>query len=540
MLRKFLITGFLLPVLAAAGLAQAPGASDTTQIQPLGNTNITQVRVVSHSISAINYRNRSNTRVDFNGTNLAPSAKGEAKVNSRTGQTQIDTKFEHLVEARSFGPQFLTYVLWAVTPEGRANNLGEVIPNHDGKVEMKASTNLQSFGLIVTAEPYFAVSRPSDMIVLENVAREDTKGSEVPIQAKFEAQDRADYAVNVPVSQLPAVAADRKTPLQLLEARNALTMARASGAEQYAPEAYQRAQSALDRAESDRGDSKALHTAARAATQSAEDARLLTIQRRQEQQRVATQQQASAAQLQAQVAQQQADLARQQADFQKTQAEISAQQRAAAEQQRQQAVQQQQAMANQAQNAERRAAAAEQNQEQMRARLRDQLNQVLQTRDTARGLIVNMNDVLFDTGRATLKPDAKLRLAKVAGIIEAYPDLHLQIEGYTDNTGTAQINQVLSERRAATVRDYLIAQGVPVNNVVARGFGEENPVASNDSPAGRQQNRRVDLVVSGDSIGNEVGMNAGSGGGISGATGSTSTGSVTDPTAPGAMGRRQQ
>jgi hypothetical protein len=129
-----------------------------------------------------------------------------------------------------------------------------------------------------------------------------------------------------------------------------------------------------------------------------------------------------------------------------------------------------------------------------------QLNQVLQTKDSARGLIINMSDVLFDLNRATLKPGAQLRLAKVAGIIQAYPDLRLQIEGFTDSTGAADYNQKLSEKRAQTVRDFLVSQGVNQANISAKGFGEENPVASNDTAAGRQMNRRVDLVVSGESI----------------------------------------
>ncbi|HEX8927186.1 MAG TPA: OmpA family protein, partial [Terriglobales bacterium] len=143
----------------------------------------------------------------------------------------------------------------------------------------------------------------------------------------------------------------------------------------------------------------------------------------------------------------------------------------------------------------------EQEREQMRARLLQQLNQVLQTRDTARGLIVNMSDVLFDFGKATLRPGARLRLAKVAGIIQAYPDLKLQVEGHTDAIGSDQFNQELSERRAAAVRDFLVQEGVPINNVSAQGYGKKDPVASNTTAEGRQMNRRVDLVVSGAAIG---------------------------------------
>jgi len=137
----------------------------------------------------------------------------------------------------------------------------------------------------------------------------------------------------------------------------------------------------------------------------------------------------------------------------------------------------------------------------LRQRLQQQLNTILQTRDTARGLIVNMSDVLFDTNRYTLKPGAREKLAKVSGILLAYPGLKVQVEGYTDSTGTPDYNQHLSEQRAMTVRDYLVGQGINMNSVTAQGFGPNEPVASNATAAGRQQNRRVQMVVSGEPIG---------------------------------------
>jgi outer membrane protein OmpA-like peptidoglycan-associated protein len=205
-------------------------------------------------------------------------------------------------------------------------------------------------------------------------------------------------------------------------------------------------------------------------------------------QAAAQQQQAAslAAQQQAQAEADAARLAAQQAGQQNAELQqqktIAEQQAAAAEQARQQAVQQK---------------------EEMRARLLAQLNQVLQTKDTARGLIVSMPDVLFDFGKYTLKPEARERLARISGIVLAYPDLHLQIEGYTDSIGSDQYNQTLSEERAGTVRDYLVSSGVSINNVVAQGFGKADPVADNSTAAGRKLNRRVDMVVSGDVIGKE-------------------------------------
>jgi outer membrane protein OmpA-like peptidoglycan-associated protein len=231
----------------------------------------------------------------------------------------------------------------------------------------------------------------------------------------------------------------------------------------------------------------------------------------------------------AQQAQQQAELNAQQEQQQREAAELSAKQereaaerakaealetqrqadaaRQQAEAARQAALDQQQALAaqaeaarQQAQTAEQRAMAAEQDKEKARQQLLVQLNEVLQTRDTARGLIVNMSDVLFDVDKATLKPGARVRLAKVAGILQTYPELKLQLEGYTDSTGSLEHNQTLSERRAMAVRDFLISQGVSSASITAQGFGPSNPVATNNTREGRQMNRRVDLVVSGESI----------------------------------------
>jgi len=223
----------------------------------------------------------------------------------------------------------------------------------------------------------------------------------------------------------------------------------------------------------------------------------------------ATQAQAAAqAQAERQAAAQQAsdEQARAQAEAQqRQQAELAAQQQAQqaqqAQLQAQQAQQQTQLAQQQAQAAQQQAQQAESDRQQMRARLLEQLNQVLETRDTARGLIVSMPDVLFDTGSANLKPTAKERLAKVAGILIAYPDIRVEIDGYTDSTGSDAFNMQLSEQRSESVRSYLSSQGVSQNVITTQGFGESNPIASNDTASGRQQNRRVELVVSGESIG---------------------------------------
>ncbi len=524
-MRRFVTAGLFLASLSLGSFTLA--AQDVApNVTPMEQTPVYRVNVVSRSVQAVNYRHRNgSTKIDFRGTSLMPDGSGEAKVDSKAGRYQINAEFKDLRNPNYYGPEYLTYVLWAVTPEGRPVNLGEVVPNDKHEVRTQVTTSLQAFGMIVTAEPYFAVTRPSNVTVLENEIRKDTKGWEQAVNASYDATEKGEYTVDLASNQLPAsnlsLEQRRKTPLTLLEARNAVAIAQATGAEQYAPRALARAQSFLDRGEDylrEKQSSSEIGTVARGATQAAEDARILSI-RRKEDARVRAEQEA--AQERTQQAQQQAVIEQGKAQDARAQAMEAQQERQAAEQAkaealqaqrqaeaaRQAALEQQQALAAQAQTAqaqaqtaEQRAQAAEQEKEAMRQRLLTQLNQVLETRDSARGLIVNMSDVLFDVNQSTLRPGAKIRLAKVAGIVQAYPDLKLQIEGYTDSTGSAEHNQELSERRAAAVRDFLVSQGVSLNNVYAQGFGPENPVASNGTPQGRQMNRRVDLVVNGESI----------------------------------------
>lgn len=514
---------------------QGPGSQLT--ITPMQNTPTYRVNVTSRTTNAVDYRHRAgSTKVEMKGTDLSPQITGDAKVDSKAGRLEINTSLDHMKPATTFGPQYLTYVLWAITPAGRPMNLGEILPNDDGKVDLHSTTDLQSFGLIVTAEPYFAVTRPSNMVVAENIIHYGTKGWEQPITAQYEALNRNEYTVDINAAQLPATSADKKkVPLELLEARNAVAIAKAEGADQYAPDVFQKAKDFLAKGEDylNRKQSKsAIGTVARYAAQQAEDARVIAIRKRAEEKAAAERQrlqdQEAAARQQAEQSAQRAEEARARADAeaqQREQAEQTAEQqrlaaeqaqqaalqaaqeRAAAEQARQQAIaeqqrlqQQQQQLQQQVQQAQNAAQQAEMEREQTRQRLTQQLNRVLQTQDTARGLIVNMSDVLFDFNKATLKPGARERLAKVAGIILAYPDLKLQVEGYTDNIGSEQYNMQLSEKRAQAVQQYLASEGVNPANITARGFGESAPVASNATAAGRQQNRRVELVVNGEAI----------------------------------------
>jgi outer membrane protein OmpA-like peptidoglycan-associated protein len=491
-----------------------------------------RVSVFARTAKAVNYRHRGgSTMVDFRGTELMPAVAGHAKVDGKAGRLAISVELTHLPAASSLGGQYLTYVLWAITPEGRSVNLGEILPSDGGKDKIDVTTDLQAFGMIVTAEPYYAVIRPSNKVVAENVIRQETKGFEEPIDAKFDVLEGSQYTIDVPADQLPATQASGNVPLDLLEARNAVAIAKAAGAQQYAADSLTKAEDMLQRAEDylQRKQGRTpIGTAARGATQMAEDARVLTLRRKEQErldaERRAQQEAQAKAEADAEASRQRADQAQAQSDEDaRKRAEAEAAQATAQQQQAAALAAQQQAQAEadaarlakqqadqQTALAQQQAAAADQarqqavqQKEEMRARLLAQLNSVLQTKDTARGLIVSMPDVLFDFGKYTLKPEARERLARISGIVLAYPDLHLQIEGYTDSIGSDAYNQTLSEERAATVRDYLVSSGVSINNVVAQGFGKTDPVADNSTAAGRKLNRRVDMVVSGDVIGKQ-------------------------------------
>ncbi len=537
---KFFVTVFsILSLLALAFLpaaaqqgAQQPQSAQQPQGAQSGNViNIS----VSRTVPTVNYLSRGgSTKIDFLGTALLPRGTGEAKVQSKGGAITIEAKFEGLADPNTFGPAYLVYVLWAITPEGRANNLGQL--RLDGtKSKLSVTTRLQTFGMIVTAEPYFAVSFPSEDVILANDVRPDTKGGVAPVQANFELLQRGKYAS----MNLTPLEGGSNVPLDLLQARNALRIAQMQGAEKYAPESFAKAQQALASAEDyqKRKQKNSVVTTARAAVQAAEDSRTIAV-KRQEDERIANQQRSEAEQTaaakaaqgaearqRAQAEQQKAEAEMQQASAEKQKA-IAEQQKAVAEQQKaaaerasaadaqarteaekaQAAAEQAKAAAQaDAQRQQEAAAQAEREKQELRAKLLAQFNKVLPTRDTARGLVVNMGDVLFDTAKSNLRPAALVALARLSGVVLNYPSLHLDIEGHTDSTGSVNFNQTLSEKRANAVRDFLITQGLSADSLTATGLGQNNPVASNSTAAGRQQNRRVEIVVSGEVIGAKIG-----------------------------------
>jgi outer membrane protein OmpA-like peptidoglycan-associated protein len=487
-----------------------------------------KAEVVTRTTKALHYRPGGTSKIDFHGTDLMQRGSGEAKVEARKTNIQIEAKFEGMEDATKFGLEYLTYVMWAISPEGRAVNLGEVSLDH-GKGHVKAITDLQTFGMIVTAEPYSPVTQPGNMVVMENVL----PGGGEEITAKFELLRSGTYSSNNTHIQDAIFGIDPKTPLALFEARNAVRIAHVAQADQYAASILTKAEQQLRQAEEayrQKQPRTSIEAAAREAAQTAEESRVMAVKQKAEQEAQAqaaadkkaaeeraarSREEAEAqshARAEADAARAQAEEARAQAEAAKAEAQKAAEeasrQKAEAAKAKAEAVAQQQALAVEADKARKSAAEsdqlrqqAEKEKQEMRARLLQQLNSVLATRDSARGLIANMSDVLFKSGSFELLPGARERLAKVSGIVLAYQGLHLAVEGHTDSVGTDEYNRRLSEERADAVRGYLVQQGISLEAITSSGFGKSEPVASNDTPEGRQQNRRVELVVSGSAIG---------------------------------------
>jgi outer membrane protein OmpA-like peptidoglycan-associated protein len=511
-----------LAVLAAAGQSTRPPASAGPAVN------------VSRTTKAVNYRLRGDAvKIDFAGTELMTNASGEARVQGKKSSVEIDAKFENLDDPTRFGLEYLTYVLWAVSPQGRAVNLGEMVLDH-GSSHVKAITELQTFGMIVTAEPYFAVTQPGNVVVLENTISAGLRQEN--IEAKYELLGRGSYSSTQTRIENAIFGIDSKTPRVLFEARNAVRIAHNAAADKYAPSSIAKAQQQLSAAEAayaQKQGKSAIETAARETVETAEEARVMAVKKKGEEDAAAA---AAAREAQAkaladaeakrradaETARAQAEAAKAEAERMKAAAEQAAQeaaeQRQAAERAKADALAQQQALAVEADKARKAAEEsdrlrqqAEKDKADLRARLLAQLNTILATRDTARGLIANMSDVLFKTGSYELLAGARERLAKISGLVLAYPGLHLDVEGHTDSVGGDEYNMQLSQHRALAVRDYLVQQGVPDSAVAARGLGKAGPVATNDTPEGRQQNRRVELVLTGEAIGGASSADTGAG-----------------------------
>jgi len=505
-LRRLMFKTLGITLSAVMALGAAAQAQTQTQV-PADSGNPTptyRINVVSRTTRAVNYKHRSGaTKINFQGTDLMPGAAGEAKVNSKRGALTVEVEFSGLDRPTTFGNEYLTYVLWAISPEGRPVNIGEVLVGENHRSKLDVTTDLQAFAMIVTAEPYYAVRRPSNVVVLENAIRSDTVGVTEAVDAKYELIDRGGY---IPTGyKFDPVILNAKLPLEFFEARNAVRIAQSAGAERYAAESYAKAVGQMNEADavatSKHENKKSLVSLSREVVQTAEDAREIAVkhidEERAESERAAgagreahekaraseeSQRRVNAEAVTADAIRQRDEADRKNLDAQAA-ALVAAGAQANSDAQLQQALR---------------------DREELRARLLQQFNLILETRDTARGLVVNMSDVLFDSGKFTLRPLAREKLAKISGIVLAYPTLKLAIEGNTDSVGTEAFNQQLSEQRAEGVRSYLTQQGVPESSTTAKGYGKTQPVASNDTSEGRQQNRRVELIVSGEVIGTRI------------------------------------
>ena len=417
---------------------------------------------VLSQISMFSYEDGPKSDLFLRGTPIAANASGAVEVEYQDGNARIDTKVAGLPAPTSLGP-YTGYVLWALTPDGRAANLGVLTGVEGGKGELETTYGAPQFALIVTAEPHFAVTVPSTMISLFNVA-DDVKGAETKVSTLVE---RADY------SKLTTLAGDEQDPLEILQARYSVAIAQGAGADRYAAQSYSTATQKLSEAQTTwakgrrfRDDAAAL---AREATLAGEDATRAS--------KIAAVDAAAEAERQTAVA----------AERERAQTEA----RAAAERAEAEAQAAAGAASTAATEAANRAA---------RADLLQRLNAALPTRETERGMVSEIGGVQFATGRAELSAAARESLSRFAGAVASYPDIEFSVEGHTDNTGSVATNEELSVRRALSVRDYLISQGIGVARIDARGFAATQPIADNATADGRARNRRVEIVLTGGAL----------------------------------------
>jgi outer membrane protein OmpA-like peptidoglycan-associated protein len=455
--RKFAMNRRMGFVIAAAMIAIAPGVAYAQRVEHAEA--IASSDVLSR-ISLFSYREDRKSDLFFRGTPIAALAQGSARVKYENGNAHISAKVERLPAPASLGP-YAVYVLWTLTPDGRAVNQGVIVGAKGGKGKMDTQYGASQFALIVTAEPHFAVTGPSTMIVLYNVA-DDVKGDESKVTTLTE---RTDY------SNLPRLPYDGRSSPEIVQARYAVAIARAADAERFAPVPYEAAKAKLADAETAlNGKRNAQRKSApglgREAVVAAEDARRAAMI-------------ASAA-----VA---TETARQAAAADATRAAnetaTAAAELAEVADRESRTVERQQASA---------AAAAT-----ARSNLRDRLSTALPTRETERGLVADIGGVQFGTGTAEINGSARESIAKFSGIVASYPGLRFKVEGHTDSTGSVTTNNDLSLRRAITVRDYLIGQGVPASSIDVAGLGSSMPTGDNATAEGRARNRRVEIVVSG-------------------------------------------
>jgi outer membrane protein OmpA-like peptidoglycan-associated protein len=491
-IRKSIIATALLSfALAGNSFAQTV---EVTEVTPRA-----QVMAAKRQTLAIRYKDDDGTSVNMVGTSLNPQAVGKAEVKRKEGRTRVRLEMENVGNPQALGAYYTTYILWAVAPEGQADNLAELPVKN--KFDVEVTTNFQTFGLIITAEPHSYVKLPSPIIVVENALRKGTEGGIQASQIEYSGDPGTLYVVSGPNS--PSLNADYTTPLMILGARRAVEIARRAGAQQYADSEMREAEVKLAALEQfwprERKDQEKFSGMAHDVMRLGEHKARIESERQEARSTIAE-------------AQNEADRARSEAERAKEQTAVYRDALARAESEMATARKRVEEAITEADKAKAReelaraeaerarleAQQAKQESASMQERLFVSLSEILETRREARGLIVNLSDVLFDFNQASLRTGAREKLSKLAGILIAYPGTYrIEIEGHTDAVGSQDYNQKLSEDRAAAVRAYLAQAGIPDGRIIAvRGFGKVRPVATNDTPEGRQMNRRVELVIS--------------------------------------------
>jgi outer membrane protein OmpA-like peptidoglycan-associated protein len=459
----------------ALAVLVAIGAARTAVAQNVGQTEAIVSSDGLSQVSMYSYRESRKADLFLRGTPIAANAQGKVQVKYEDGNAHIFAEVQNLPEPASLGP-YTTYVLWALTPDGRAMNQGVIGGYSGGKGEVKTQYGAPQFALIVTAEPHFAVTMPSTMTVLYNVGG-DVKGSESKVTTLTE---RADYTM-LANARLTRTAIDDDNPVEIVQARYAMAIARAASADRFASQAFESANQKFAAAETAlnanrRSDRRTARGLAREAIVAGEVARrsamVASAKADAEAKQLATADAASDVSN---------GLARATAGEADAKADAAATEAAAAA-----------AATEAATGVEReRAAVAARND------LRDRLNEALPTRNSDRGLVSEIGGVQFATGTADTNASGRESLAKFSGVVASYPNLKFKVEGHTDSVGGVALNDELSLRRAITVRDYLIGQGVAAASIDVAGLGLSRPIGDNSTIDGRARNRRVEIVISG-------------------------------------------
>ncbi len=486
---------------------------------------------VKRSTLAVRYVENKKTSVNLTGSPLAPRALGKVEVEYKRNVARIKLKVQNLDSPQTFGPFYTTFVVWAITPEGQAENLIELPSGYSAEIQTQSSA--QTFGVIITAEPHSAVKMPSQKLIADTTLPKNTTAGVQTTQAEY----RADKGALYETQEDSVLKADYTTPRLVLGARRSMDIARRAGAKEFSREELTESEEKLATLEQiwprNLKDETKFSGLARDVMRLSQVARDQAVERelqarieneRQERMRrlEEARAQAEAARAEAERVKLEADRARAEAELAKARAEAakaeaekaeraSAEERARREQAAREA--EAQRLAAERAQAEARAETERARAETERARqateeakrerdaalqkLYVSLSEILDTKRETRGFIVNLGDVLFDTGKATLKSAAREKLSKLAGILLAYPGLlTLEIEGHTDSVGSDELNNRLSLNRAQSVNDYLTGAGVNAERIKSvQGFGKTKPIATNDTAAGRQMNRRVEIVI---------------------------------------------